>query len=133
VKFDTLIDLLRNALRGVAVGWSEGLVGAERAAARRDPPIAVGAPQRGIDRELLHSTAHQPAKVGRVAIETAGIWRFRIQDYLLCDQLLRILVGWGGRPKGEPTSMWQNQRFCQFYFSNLLISKPKPKILNLEF
>ena len=80
MKFDTLVDLLRNALRGVAVGWSEGLVGAERAAARRDTPIAVGAPHRGIDRELLHSTTHQPAKVGRIAIETAGIWRFRIQN-----------------------------------------------------
>lgn len=73
MKFDTLVDLLRNALCGVAIRRREGLVDTERAAARRDPPITIGAAQRRIDRELLHPTAHQPAKVGRIAIETAVI------------------------------------------------------------
>ncbi len=29
----------------------------------------------------------------------------------------RTLAGWGGRPKGEPASVCQNRRFCQFQFT----------------
>ena len=72
MKFDTLVDLLRYALCGVAIRWREGLVDTERAAARRDPPITIRAAQRRIDRELLHPTAHQSTEIGRVAVETAG-------------------------------------------------------------
>lgn len=80
MKFDTFVDLLPNALRGVAIRGCECLVRAEGTAARRDSPITIGAPQRGIDRELLHPTAHQLSEIGGVTIETTGILRFVIHN-----------------------------------------------------
>ena len=117
MKFDTLVDLLRYALCGVAIRWCEGLVDTERAAARRDPPITIGAAQRRIDRELLHPTAHQSTEIGRIVVETAVIWKFKIQDskckiiplllfvlfagLFLCYQLVTHTCGLGRSPVGR--------------------------------
>ena len=73
MKLHALVNLLRDALRGLAVGGSEGGIVAKSATARRYFPITVGTGKTGIDGHLLHSVAEHTTKICRIGVESSAI------------------------------------------------------------
>lgn len=68
MKLNALVDLLRDALFGLAIRWRKGGIVAEGTTARRNRTVAIGAGETRIDGHLLHSAAKESAKVCRVTV-----------------------------------------------------------------
>ena len=68
VELDALLNLLRDALRGLAVRGCEGGVVAECAAAARERSVVVRARESRIDGHLLYALAKQTPKISGVTI-----------------------------------------------------------------
>ena len=85
VKFDSLVNLLGDALLALAVRRREGVVTAKRTSAPRKRAISIGATEACIDSHLLHARAESALEVCRIAIEAALIssWIWHCVNYSL--------------------------------------------------
>jgi hypothetical protein len=63
MKFDALLDLLSDTLRGLAIGWREGLVVAKSATSETHLSVAIWAGETRIYRHLLHTLTKASAEI----------------------------------------------------------------------
>ena len=68
-----LLDLSRDALFGRAVGWGEGGVVAEGAAAAADGAVAIGTGEARVYGHLLHAVAEDATEIRGIAVESAFV------------------------------------------------------------
>jgi hypothetical protein len=73
MKFDALFDLLSDTLRGLAIGWREGLVVAKSATSETHFSVTIWTGKTRIYRHLLHTLAEASAEVCRVAVVASVI------------------------------------------------------------
>ena len=88
MELNTLVDLLRDALRRHAIRRCKGCIVTERTSAHRNPSIPIRAAEAGIYGHLLHSVAEHTAEICRIGVETSAIAP-RINHLML---LLRLFL-----------------------------------------